>query len=235
AWWAGLTGEVTMFDPIRFAWDFNYGSVTNPNSGRWNRSGWLASALVEYKMEWAIPGIVGWYSSGDNGNPADGSERLPSISANSVNQFSTLAFQGDPYIARTGIIGCDNMAGTWGIGLRLREVSFVEDLKHTFRINWMGGTNAPQMGRKLADHGIYANFNAQGMEPMYLTTEDQALEFGVTSTYQMYENFLINLDANYIAMWLEDRGTNNKRIYSKGNKNEAQDAWNINVSFVYSF
>ena len=27
AWWAGLTGEVTMWDPFRIAWDFNYGAV----------------------------------------------------------------------------------------------------------------------------------------------------------------------------------------------------------------
>ena len=65
AFWAGLTGEVTAFDPFRLAWDFNYGSVTY-DDGAASRRGWLASVLLEYKLDWGIPGIVGWYASGDD-------------------------------------------------------------------------------------------------------------------------------------------------------------------------
>lgn len=39
AFWAGLTGEVTAFDPFRLAWDFNYGSVTY-DDGAASRGGW---------------------------------------------------------------------------------------------------------------------------------------------------------------------------------------------------
>lgn len=39
AFWAGLTGEVTAFDPFRLAWDFNYGSVTY-DDGAASRRGW---------------------------------------------------------------------------------------------------------------------------------------------------------------------------------------------------
>ena len=235
AWWAGLTGDITMFDPFRFAWDFTYGSVNWEDHGRWNRSGWIASALFEYKMDWGIPGIVGWYSSGDDGNPANGSERLPAVGTNNTNGFSNFAFDGDPYIARDAVIG-NSMAGTWGVGARIKDMSFVENLKHTFRVNLMGGTNAPKMGRKLAQNGIYANSNELGMEAMYLTTEDTALEIGLTNTYKMYDNFLINLEADYVAMWLEDRANGRPRVETvNGNSNKVKDAWNVNLSFVYSF
>ena len=179
--WAGLTGDVTMFDPFRFAWDFTYGSVNWQDHGRWNRSGWILSALFEYKMDWGIPGIVARYASGDDGNPSNGSERLPALGANNTNGFSNFAFDGDKYIARDAVIG-NSMAGTWGIGARLKDMSFVEDLKHTFRVNYMGGTNAPKMGRKLAEarvvdpltgdtFGPYpANGYGLGMDAMYLTT-----------------------------------------------------------------
>ena len=235
AWWFGLTGDLSMFDPFRFAWDFTYDSVHNHDTGRLNRSGWLASVLFEYKMDWAIPGIVAWYGSGDDSNPANGSERLPSFGNDSTNQFSTFAFRGDPYIARDGVMG-RSMAGTWGIGARLKDMSFVEDLKHTFRINYIGGTNAPKMGRKLAEN-YPANANGIGMESMYLTTKDQALEIGVTNTYKMYDNFLINLEADYIAMWLDDRdrGANTTRIGNSRGDDKVKDAWNVNLSFVYSF
>ena len=231
--WAGLTGDITMFDPFRFAWDFTYGSVNWEDHGRWNRSGWILSALFEYKMDWGIPGIVAWYSSGDDGNPSNGSERLPALGTNNTNGFSNFAFDGDKYIARDAVIG-DSMAGTWGVGARIKDMSFVEDLKHTFRVNLMGGTNAPKMGRKLAANDIFANSSDWGMEGMYLTTEDTALEIGLTNTYKMYENFLINLEADYVAMWLEDRG-DYARISSKDGKNQVRDAWNVNLSFVYSF
>ena len=234
AWWAGLTGDVTMFDPFRFAWDFTYGSVNWEDHGRYNRAGWILSGLFEYKMDWGIPGIVAWYASGDDGNPANGSERLPAVGTNNTNGFSNIAFDGDPYNSRDAVIG-NSMAGTWGVGARIKDMSFVENLKHTFRVNFMGGTNAPKMGRKLADAtpAIYANSNAVGMEAMYLTTEDQALEIGLTNTYKMYDNFLINLEADYVAMWLEDRADGKARIVGKNN--EVHDAWNVNLSFVYSF
>ena len=147
AWWAGLTGDVTYWDPFRIAFDFNYGAVSYDDS-RLNRSGWLASLLFEYKLDWATPGLYGWYGSGDDSNPANGSERMPSMSVNNNNNgFSNFAFNGNPYIAREGTLGYD-MSGTWGIGARLKDVSFVEDLKHTFRVNYIGGTNSPTMAKR---------------------------------------------------------------------------------------
>ena len=46
----------------------------------------------------------------------------------------------------------------------------------------------------------------------------------------MYENFLINFEASYMALWLEDRH-NSRAIEGK----EGRDAWNLNLAFVYSF
>ena len=74
------------------------------------------------------------------------------------------------------------------------------------------------------------------MEAMYLTTQDSALEIGLTNTYQMYENFVINVEADYIALWLD----NSKSVWGSRHKQglgvpETRDAWNVNASFVYSF
>ena len=255
AWWGGLTGEVTILDPLRIAWDFEYGSVTWEDDGRLNRQGWLASLLAEYKLDWATPGIYGWYSSGDDNNPANGSERMPTISSgNSTSGFSNFAFDGDPYIARDGVIG-NSMTGTWGVGARLKDMSFIENLTHTFRVNLMGGTNSKSMAKKMSLAGLWANgtdigdgvgqFQMGGInsasfgighEAMYLTTGDTALEFGLSNYYKMYENFTIALEADYIALWLDTSksawGARHK--YGEGIP-QTKDAWNINASFVYSF
>ena len=245
AWWAGLTGEVTMWDPFRIAWDFNYGSAQYDES-RLNRSGWLASLLFEYKMDWGIPGLYGWYASGDDDNPANGSERMPSISVNNNNNgFSNFAFNGNPYIAREGILGY-SMAGTWGIGARVKDVSFVEDLKHTLRVNYIGGTNAPKMAKYLSgnvDRGYPGlggnitgpNMQGLGMDPLYMTTEDSALEIGLTNEYKMYENFTVMLDAAYLATWIDHSKSTWGRSHMNGKSDQERDPWNVNLSFVYAF
>ena len=240
AFWAGITGEVTYWDPFRIAWDVNYGSVAYEDE-KMNREGWLASLLLEYKLDWGTPGLYGWYGSGDDNNPKNGSERMPVVSANGNNDFSNFAFNGNPYIAREGILG-STMVGTWGIGARLKDVSFLEDLKHTLRVNFMGGTNAPKMAKYVShnsfkDPATVARYGTS-YDPLYLTTEDYALEIGLTNTYKMYDNFTVMLDAAYIAMWLDDsRSTWGKNPMAgfAGDRNGVYDAWNVNLSFVYSF
>ena len=244
AFWAGVTGEVTYWDPFRIAWDVNYGSAAYADE-KMNREGWLASLLLEYKLDWGTPGLYGWYSTGDDSNPRNGSERMPVVSANGNNGFSNFAFNGNPYIAREGMLG-STMVGTWGIGARLKDVSFLEDLKHTLRVNFMGGTNAPKMAKYVREndfytkHGVEVGYGVGGdvFDPIYLTTEDYALEIGLTNTYKMYDNFTVMLDAAYIAMWLDDsRNTWGKNPMAgfAGDRNGVYDAWNVNLSFVYSF
>ena len=132
---------------------------------------------------------------------------MPTVSANGNNDFSNFAFNGNPYIAREGMLGT-TMVGTWGIGARLKDVSFLEDLKHTLRVNFMGGTNAPKMAKYVSHNSFKdsASVTQYGTsyDPMYLTTEDYALEVGLTNTYKMYDNFTVMLDAAYVALWLDD-------------------------------
>ena len=242
AWWAGLTADITYFDPFRVAFDFTAGGVDWDES-RLNRAGWMAALLLEYKMDWGIPGLVGWYASGDNSNLGDGSERMPYLSVNNGdNDFSYYAFDGHPYIAREGAIG-NNMAGTWGVGLRVKDVSFIEDLKHTLRVNLIGGTNNHKIFKELAKRatldqwqGYTSNGADYGFRSVYLTDQDTMLEIGLHNEYKMYENFTIMLDANYLALWLADTKYDGMRRYMDGsNSTETRDAWNVNVSFVYSF
>ena len=211
AWWAGVTGDITYWDPFRVAFDFTAGGVSYDES-RLNRAGWMAALLVEYKFDWGTPGLVGWYASGDDDDLGNGSERLGA-----------------------------SMAGTWGIGLRVKDFSFVEDLKHTFRINYIGGTNDHEILKKLnrasgvANTWVAPNQGGVGVENMYLTDLDSALEIGLYNEYKMYDNFKIALDANYVALFLDDGHKTWKYSAMNGKSRDVRDAWNVNVSFVYEF
>lgn len=246
AWWGGITGNITAFDPFTMAFDFEYGSVAWPDNGRLNRAGWFASLLLEYNASWGIPALYGWYGSGDDSNPANGSERLPALDPNNANNYSYFAFDGAPWIERCAVIG-NNMAGTWGIGARISNISFIEDLSHIVRVNYIGGTNSPTMAKKMSLAGLWTNGNeldynnlgpgaSLGMPGIYMTSMDSALELGSTSTYQMYENFSICLEAAYVFLWLDTSDSVWGARHREGRHiPSVNDAWNINASFIYSF
>lgn len=242
AWWAGFTGEVAIFDPWRFAWDFNYGSFRRDDD-MLNREGWLASAFLEYKLDWAIPGLHGWYASGDDDDPSNGSERLPytGLDEGGARSFDNFAFGGGrPNTFRDARIA-HSMAGTWGVGLYIRDASFFENWKHLLRVNYIGGTNDPGLLKAL--HRITGEWmapnnpdgNVLGMEGLYLTARDGALSFNFNNEWQMYENFRIYLDAAYIHPMLDTSSDVWGQSRMNGKSDDVRDAWNISCTFMYSF
>ena len=245
--WAGLPVSISMFDPLHIEFDINYGY--SEAMGRYDvrkrgeeivrastaRQGWLAKALVEYKMDWATPGIFGWYASGDDGNVKNGSERMPSIAG--AGNFTS--FIGDGNLSWSPVNnGCDwtmSYAGTWGIGAQLKDMSFLENVTHTFRLAYWGGTNAPSMVKYMSSASAWQQ--GYGGDGPYLTTNDGLLEFNLVNTWQAYENLGVNLELGYVANMM-DKGTWKKSGYSNGAGNgsfEKQDAWKAQVVFQYSF
>ncbi len=237
-WNAGVTGEITMADPFRIAWDLNYGEA-NWGEDYLRRAGWYGSLLFEYKMDWGTPGLYGWYSTGDDADTGNGSERMAVSSVvGGTNGFSNFAFTGHPYISREGVIG-NNMVGTWGIGLRLKDFSFLEDLKHTFRVNYIQGTNDPEMAQAIMRTNSYSINSAPGydatVDGLYLTTADSAWEFGLSTNYQIYENLSLFVDASYMIMDMDQDTWDNNSFGWHNEDYTKTDAFNVNASFVYSF
>ena len=251
AFWAGITGEITAADPFRLAWTFNYGSFSTGEKAL-NKQGWHASLLAEYKLDWGTPGIYGWYSSGDDGNIKNGSERMPSLDYNneSTSGFSGFGQLGTWTIGRDAVLGY-TLAGTWGIGARLKDISFIDKLKTTLRVNLYNGTNDAEMARHIksgaagievpsATYNKYTpDFYSANPNGIYLTEKDYAMEIGMMTTYQIYENLRLLVEANYIALWLDQSsdvwgGFRNARGQWVG-ANSVEDCWNVNVSFIYRF
>ena len=246
--WAGLPIAITALDPWNFELDLNYGYVegmgrfdtykrgTDLVHGDSQRQGWLAKALVEYKMDWGTPGIFGWYASGDDGNVKNGSERMPSVSAS--GNFTSFMGDGNLAWAPNGEWYDRDLsyAGTWGIGLQLKDMSFVEDLKHTFRVAYWGGTNAPSMVKYMASASSWSDGYGTNDGP-YLTTNDGLLEFNLINSWQIYENLEANLELGYIVNMM-DKDTWEKDGYYGGVGNgafEKQDAWKAQLVFAYTF
>lgn len=244
--WFGLPIKVTAFDPFNIELDINYGYVEK--MGRYwvtnwydhskdglastKREGWLVKALVEYKMDWGTPGIFGWYASGDDKNIKNGSERMPYLYAE--QKFTSMLGED---VAYTG--GHTDMKlsldGSWGIGLQVKDLSFVEDLKHTVRVAYYGGTNDAKMARYANRYDSYENYRKNipwqmNKKDLYLTDKDAILEFNVNSYYQIYENLKMGLELAYaVNMMDSDTWKYTNAGYSK------QDMWSADLTFTYSF
>ncbi len=245
AFWAGIATAVSLFDPLNIELDLNYGyvqgvgryDVTRYSDGatkRWNteRQGFLAKALVEYKMDWGTPGIFGWYGTGDDDNPKNGSERLPSIEAKG-NFTSMMGDDNWGWGSNGGWYDMTlNYAGTWGIGVQVKDMSFLENLSHTFRVAYWGGTNSPSMA-KYAESPIGWSDGSMS-DGLYLTTMDSLVEFNLITKYQMYENFEINLELGYMLNNF-DSDTWKKANTGDVSTYEKQDAWKAQLIFAYTF
>ena len=249
AFWAGIPIKLTLWDPLNIQIDFNYGFMESMGRG-WltdrygvdkrydsRREGWIAKALIEYKMDWGTPGIFGWYASGDDSNPKNGSERMPTVSP--CGNFTSFFGDGNWGWSTSGALYDRNMSytGTWGVGLQVRDMSFIEDLKHTFRVAYWGGTNSPNMAKYANNAWGWASgqgetFTGYHDQEVYLTTNDGLLEFNLVNAYQIYENLEINLELGYVVNFI-DQDTWKRADYASAY--EKQDAWKAQLIFAYTF
>lgn len=244
--WAGLPIGITALDPWNFELDLNYGY--SEGFGRYNsvnasnglvkradskREGWMARGLVEYKMDWGTPGLFGWYASGDDSNVKNGSERMPTLApCGNISSFMGDGAERGWSVFTNGWnnAGYDVMlsySGTWGLGAQIANLTFMEDLSHTVRVAYWGGTNSPSMIKYMDQ-----NANFRGGEGLYLTTNDGLVEVNVDTTYKIYENLTATLELGYIAN-VVDTSTWNRHFrdsnISKG------DAIKAALIFNYSF
>ena len=224
--WAGATAELTAFDPFRVALDFNYGAVNlNEESSTGmdlKRSGWLIEGVAEYKLDFMTPGIVAWYSSGDDSNPYDGSERMPSVHGSSI--LTSYGFDGDYSLSVCDFLG-NNLIGTWGVLARAKDISFIDDMSHIFQIGYYRGTNSKAMASIVLDP-----IDGNRTDGFYLTRGDYAIEANFDTEYKIYDNLTAIVELGYIHLNLK-RDTWTDSVVDSIRKNNYRAAFNLRYSF----
>lgn len=203
AWYGGIAADITYFDPFRIAFDAAYGSIDlgtsrlEGHSFDVKRAGWYAALTGEYKLDWGTPGLLFWYASGDDDNPYNGSERLPSIDPDVY--VTSYGFDGTNYGGAAQTLGY-GLSGTWAIMARLKDVSFVEDLSHVLRVVYYQGTNDKEMVRK----GMIDNPQDTQASMIYLTTGDRAVEVNLDTEYKVYKDLSLYLELGYIRLDMDE-------------------------------
>ena len=244
AWWAGISTQIDIWDPLSFGFDVMYGhqskadiDIFNPASksgfSEYGTRGWFVEAALNYKLDWGTPGIFGWYASGDSYDDVKDGQfgRMPVVGTDDGFAPTTFGFPGTYSIGSDSVIGVSGV-GTWGVGIQIADMSFVEDLTHTLRVAYYQGTNDNDVIKKGYGGGVtWAGFEdpvlpCTGAESMYLTTKDHAWEVNFDHQYQIYENLTAVLELGYINLHLDsDTWTDHK----------TDDAWKAQMMFQYSF
>ena len=220
AWWGGLGGELTMFDPFRFAFDASYSNVDADYSAL-DRSGWMLGLAMSYKTAYGVPTLKFWYTSGDDGNVKNGSER-PTVNGN-FNTSASVLF-GDGTLAGNMVQDAGAAkAGTWGLSAQWNKASFIEGLFHNFRVTYVQGTSSSKMAK-------YVEKTELGK---YLTTKDSVVEVSLDNVYSIYRNLAAMLEVAYLFenmdgdMWGKELGIDGGAHFS--------NAWRVDLKFMYTF
>lgn len=232
AWWGGIGGKLDFFEPFSLAaevaWGHaGFGSATvDGRTFEMRRAGWYGAALAEYKLDWMVPGLLGWYSSGDDDDPWNGSERMPVGKSGNRNwKVLSLAYDGTPFCPDGGAMILSpngTMIGTWGLVGRFRDMSFVENLSHTLRGGYIRGTNNPDM---VTRNPLFTDTTPGG----YLTYGDEAFEIDIETKYDIYENLSLVLDGAWLRVnW-------DKSVWDGINGNLEQNFLRLGFTAYYKF
>ena len=199
AYWVGLGGELTMFDPFKFTADFLYSGNDADHTAE--RSGWYAALGAEMRLSMATPFLRGWYASGDDADSED-SGRMLSVDGSAAFDPSGIYF--DYYSQISGTPDVCSAAGTWGVQLGVKDVSFIQDLTHQLSVTYFQGTNNTNRVTGPATSATFVNHKNDG--PIgYMTTADSAWSIDFMNSYKLYENLTANLLLSYLVTDFDEK------------------------------
>lgn len=220
-WWAGAAFELTMFDPFVFGADVVYGSVDGSNASENDREGWFLAAKGEYKMDMFTPGLAVMWGSGEDDDPSDGSEVMPTLAGGSGNR-SGLALthfgMNGAAATETGDVLLNGRTDFWAVALYADNISYVENLTHRVVLMYGGGTS---------DSDLIKTWGTNLNNAPTITDEDTFFEVNVDSTYQIYENLALSGKLGYINVDLDED------VWANADKTE--DALKFILTLNYNF
>ena len=211
AWWAGTTFEMPVLDPFFVKVDAMMGGLESGDSDT-DSFGYFLAADIGYKFSFGRLSAIGFYSSGDK----DKNDRgiMPSISHDWGFTYSSYGLGGGRWRRIDSVLSNSGL-GMWGAGVQLADVSFVENLKHTVRASYYGGTN----------DGDAIDNNSNWKRPYFLTS-DHAWEINLDTEYKVSQNLTVGVDLAYVQLELGDQ---------RPEKNDTKGNFAVQLGLGYSF
>lgn len=244
-YWFGVSASMDLFDPIVVLADFNYGGNTrlgNDVAGDkvGATAGWIAALAVQYNMDMFTPMIFGMYESGHSKDSADNGKTgrvMPSLGGD-LWGVSSFGFSGSNFrhnaIGQLSLDGAMNQAlglpagtiegnampyaatGKWALGFKLKDITFIDKMTHTFNVAYYRGTNHKD-------------------NTALFTTEDSAWEVNFDTQYQLYEELVAVLELGYLSVNLKKDSDFEAATGFKRNKILDDDSFKAALGLRYRF
>ena len=198
AWWGGVAFELPVLDPFFVKLDAMVGGLETGDSD-YDTTGFLLATDIGYKFSFGSLSAFGFYGSGDDEIDDRGS--MPIVSDDTGLSPTMLGFGGGRIRSIDGTVS-NNGIGMWGVGLKLADLSFVENLSHTVTAMYAGGTNKGDstVSRRDTHNGVLGG--------QFYMSSDRIYEVNLMNTYKATENLLLSLDLAYVWMDLGDHWDN---------------------------
>jgi hypothetical protein len=243
-WWAGLAASFDLYDPLTFSFDIMYGdahknyygyfdtAAFSENDGLIGTRGWFIDARIDYAFDFGTLGLFGWWGSGDSTAGINAGQLGRMAGGFSSSGYAPTSFGWDGGFGMgfsDHVVGYAG-SGTWGIGIQLYDVSFIEDLTHTLRFAYYTGTNEKDIIR---EYGGVPQTHMRFGDGLYLTDGDNVFEINFDHKYKIYDNLTMFIELGYIHL---DRDSVWKHTSTKHNRgDDTDDAWKAQVHFQYAF
>ena len=233
AWWVGMSLEVTALDPLVFMADVAWGTL-DTDGEYLDRSGWYLAGEVDYKTPWVTPGLLAWWTSGEDDDIYNGSERMPSIDPN----FGATTFGTDfSELLNCNIAFGKDLTGTWGLGLLFKDLSIIENLTHQIRLVFYAGTSSTRSMRDYRNGSNGWNPYLNNPSGIMLTTADWAWEVNFDSMYKIYENLYAIVETGMLDIQRQAypwRKVEN-RINSGDYDSQVRQLWKNSTAWKFAF
>jgi hypothetical protein len=205
AYWIGVPFGIDLFDPLSVKGQFIYGEVDGDQS-EMDRDGYYFDIGVDYAMDMFTPSVYFLYSSGDDDDISDGSETFPTLYSDGyVCPPSGVAIGFNTQFGmRDGDYSLAQYVphGIWTLGFALKDIQFIDKLKHTLAFAYSQGTHDDELFTDAMNAAELDNFkHARWQE---FTDEDSVYEITLHNTYSIYENLRAVLELGYASLDMEE-------------------------------
>ncbi len=219
-WWAGAALTFTALNPFKFYADVIYGEGNGGDRAKNRRAGFFFDLGAEYSgFDWGTPQAAFWYSSGEDGSAANGSERMPMI-VGYWGPSSSFLFDSNQAYNRS-VMGVSNV-GNWGFSASLNKVSFLKDLTNRLTFAYVRGANSPRglrVANALTGAGVYVQMGRD------LTTDEYLVAVNFDHQYDIYENLAFIVESGWA------HGRFQKSVWGRRLSNQSTGGDPLKVAF----
>ncbi|WP_243439199.1 outer membrane homotrimeric porin [Fundidesulfovibrio soli] len=223
--WAGSSFKLAL-DTVSLYADMAAGLGGAWDAPKNRRRGLFFDAAASYDaLGFLSPRLFGWWSSGEDADVRDGSERMPALVRTWNAGASYLFSTGQVFDNTTSVNACP--IGAWGLGASLDAVSLIPELSSRLTAAYARGTNAPKALRRAVE---LTGENGMAQMGRHLSVNEYLLGVNFDHAWKVCDGLRIVVETG----WAHAGGLQ-RSIWGRRFVDAAQDSWKLAGGLLFTF